>query len=153
MTTPEEYKRLWLRYDYSETVSDGSEVPRTRYATIGSLLGYATPVDPANPNLQITDYTTTGSTVIYGKNSEFYELVRDIVATQVLLSQALQDSMAKEVGELVLDMGTYITNLRLQGSTKLAQLSKFTGIPLEVDSFTGRVFNNNTTPFSIKNLF
>ena len=142
-------KRLWIDYVWTSYTESGQEVVRHLYSSIGSLLGYPVAVDTTLSTAKIQPYAVNGTNQ---GNSEYFSLVYDIVEIQVMLQQALKDSMASEIGDLKLDMGTYINNLKAQGSSKLAILSRFTGIPIAVDLFTGRTYTTSTTPYSIRSL-
>jgi hypothetical protein len=138
----DEIKRLWARYTWQEDNELGQTVARNHYYSVGMLLGYPVqpPVDDASAQITPTQH------------SHLYDLTQELLSLKVMLSQAYKDSMAKELDDLVLDMGTYINNLKSSGSAKLAVLSKYTGIPLEVDMFTGRVYQTHSTPYSIKSI-
>lgn len=145
---PEEYKVLWTRYNWLEYAEDGTEIAKVFTSSIGSLLGYPTKADTTQTQLQVTDYSSSPS-----QYPELFSIVQDILEVKVLLSQALKDSMAKELGDLKLDMGTYINNLKHRGSVGLSMLSQYTQIPLVIDMFSGRIYQTHTTPYSLKALF
>jgi hypothetical protein len=149
LTAQQEWnKALWAQYDYWDYTLEGQRVAKTLYYSVGMMLGYPTPPNTSDPSLKITP-ATQGYPGNYG---HLHELTQEILSLKVMLSQTLQDGMATQVGDLKLDLGTFSGNLKQQGSTKIAMLSQYTGLPVLVDMFTGRMTKTSSTPYSIRSI-
>lgn len=131
----------WYTYNWVEATPTGS-VNRSYTSTIGLLLGY-----PYPPNLLPDDQLTAS------QHPHLFDICLTISKYKNLLDAAMLDAMAVKVGDLELDYGTYLNNLKMMGSSNIAMLSQFTGIPLKMDMFTGRVSNTISSPFSIQSLY
>ncbi len=105
------------------------------------LLGHS--VDMHNPVLS------------FDRQQRVDRLLQDLQEIDEMLKNALRDSMAVEVGELTVNYGNHIAQLKNEGSTKLRELSVITGIPLLFDKYSGRGANDGNgsrTVYSLRRL-
>ena len=62
-------------------------------------------------------------------------IVTRLTEVDTLIAQALPDSMAAKVGELVLNYPQHLVSLKLEGSRLLRHLAALTGLPVKHDRY------------------
>jgi hypothetical protein len=110
------------------------ELPSGVNFSIGYLLGY--------------DALPTGS--IIASNTPIGAVMVNILETQQLISESRVDAMAVSVGDLTLDYTSFLGRLVAQGSQQVKVLSAMTGIPINVDIFTGTIPKSGSNPYQVK---